>query len=181
MNSDERASLKDEAHKIFIEIIKLNPQPKQREVFCRELFYTDAISEDLKHVVARMTYRIKPITQWAYANIDDEKVLREMSRIEPLKLSLVPHFVQNKSLNWDIIHNFLYLGVRTKERGKVRLRLLDQLTDEHYAKHSAEFVKLAHSQYKHRVQPSKIIQRVKTANGMADVPDEWLYELFPRE
>lgn len=179
MSSDDSISLKEQANDLFIQIIKLNPNPKEREAFCRELFYTDKISEELKHKVARTAFRVKPVTQWAYANVKDEELFYAIARLEPLKLSFIPHLVQNKNLSWGTLIRLMYLDRRTKDRAKVRARLLEQLPDEYYAKYSAEFVKLVHSQHGYRVRNFNIIERVKKANDMEGAPDEWLYSVFP--
>jgi hypothetical protein len=179
---DETATvdeLEQQAQELLTRIKTLNNKPDKRAQLCNKLFYTQTISEDLKHVLIRKVYNIKPANQWAYENSSDERLLSKMAVYAPLQLSLVPFVVRNKNLSWKTLHNLLYLHSKTKERAKVRTKMLALLPDSYYSLYTVQFLSLSqHEANSNQMNCETIVQRVKKANGMEGTPDEWVFAMF---
>lgn len=171
--------LEGKVKQLYIDITRLNDERKKRTDFCRELFYTDKNSEEVKQELAKKAYYIKPVTQWAYENSSDQKLLRRMTAYAPVKLYLIPFIIRNTSLEWVTIERMLYLHSKTQERAKIRQRLLEKLPDSYYTLYAKEFVHLmSNNRYQQYFDYSIVTERVKKVLDLEDAPDEWLFSMF---
>lgn len=174
--------IKSQVHKHHQEIVKLNSDLRVQAKYCRQLFYTDALPEEMKHALARRTWPVKVVAEWAYENSADEDLLNALHSRAPLQISHLPFFVKNKNLNWEMLEKFLYLKDKGLRRMKVRIRLLEMLHDEFYIQHSHELYAFAKTvKGVHRWESYTVLQRLKKALDMKDAPEEWFHAMLTTE
>lgn len=160
-------------------IILHSTSKKAQSVYCSELFESGSLSEELKHALARRTYKFAFVLDWIYRHSPDDALLDVMNRQAPLKTVHVSSFASNPHHSWETLRKFLYLGSRENSASRLRANLLRNLPDEYYSRYSQEFFTLAKSmEFAHPVHSRFIITRLKECLGMGDVSEEWFTAVF---
>lgn len=168
MTGEERTSVLTEASYLFTLTMQKDAKDRDRE--CEQILQSPDFSYEVKKAYAYNSCKVKYAGIWAYKHLSGRQ-FSDLLTACPLAKHHTSSIIENSNLlENDIVKLFLSSSVRKIQRSS----LFHELPDEKLITYSSKL-------WKHRkklvVPENEVVERLKKAYGMENVPDEWFAEI----